>query len=110
MSTLLLTSSGFVKPFMSSELARILYSRNVSNIVYISTAAKVMKDNTYEQKELLILRSLGFDITEIDLAETEQKDLKEIFQGKQAVYIQGGNGFYLLKHVKKSGFDKIIKP
>ena len=32
-----------------------------------------------------------------------------ILDGKDVIYVQGGNTFYLLKHVRESGFDVVVK-
>jgi len=51
----------------------------------------------------------GFQVEDIDLENKKESELKEILKDKDIIYVQGGNTFYLLKYIKESGFDKLVK-
>jgi dipeptidase E len=38
-----------------------------------------------------------------------ENELRELLKDKDAIHVEGGNTFYLLKAVRESGFDKVIK-
>ena len=38
-----------------------------------------------------------------------EDELREILRGKELVYVEGGNTFYLMKAIRESGFEKVIK-
>ena len=110
MKKLILTSSGFLIPSVRSIILEHLPSQRPLKVAYISTASKVVKDDTYARRDVEIMNELGFDVTEIDLAEVEAAYLRDTLPQHDVLYVQGGNGFYLLHHVRRSGFMEIAKP
>ncbi len=110
MKTLILTSSGFIRPIIREEILRALPEKpSHYQVAYISTASKVIADDSNAQNEVFIMNCLGFHVVEIDLAQIEPHQLKSQLAKKQIVYVQGGNGFYLLKHARRTGFLKLGK-
>jgi dipeptidase E len=79
------------------------------NLAFISTAHKGTESREYIDKHFKKLEKLGFNFTEIDLDGNSQKELEEIFKDFNFIYVAGGNPFYLLKSIRESGFDKVIK-
>ncbi len=57
------------------------------------------------------LTGLGLEVEELDLRKyfDRSKELGALLQGKDAVWINGGNTFLLRRAMKQSGFDRIIK-
>ena len=110
MKKLILTSSGFLIPSVRSIILEHLPSQRPLKVAYISTASKVVKDDTYARRDVEIMNELGFDVTEIDLADVEADYLSSTLPEHNVMYVQGGNGFYLLHHVRRSGFMEIAKP
>ena len=47
-------------------------------------------------------------VREVDLKNENQESLKDKFSQCDVIYVNGGNTFYLLEWVRRSGFDKII--
>lgn len=107
MKTLLLASNGeflykygdklFYKPLRKMKLA------------YIITASKVVMDKSYLKIHKNRMKKLGFDFEEIDIEGKNEKELRKILKDKEAVHIEGGNTYYLLKHARKSGLKKVLK-
>jgi len=107
MKTLLLTSAGMN---VKEEILKILPKpANEIKIAYIITASKFEEDTSYVDKDKKAIIEQGFSVEEIDIRDKNEKELREMLKDKDVVYVQGGNTFYLLKHVKESGFDKVIK-
>lgn len=107
---IILTSSGFRKPIVRNEILKVLPKpTDEINLLHVTTASKVVKDDSYMKEDSRIMRNLGFKVEEIDLAECTENQLRKVLRDKDIVYVQGGNGFYLLKQSRKSGFGKIIK-
>lgn len=90
-------------------VAQFLNQRAVKRIAYIIDAQKpkLAKNPEYEfDKEGFGKR--GFKVDFIDLEATEKTDLKKRLENADALYVKGGNTFYLLNAMRKSGFDKLI--
>ena len=107
MKTLLLTSAGMN---VKEEILKILPKpANKIKVAYIITASKFEEDTSYVDKDKKAMIEQGFLVEEIDIRNKDEKELREMLKDKDIVYVQGGNTFYLLKYVKESGFDKVIK-
>jgi dipeptidase E len=67
--------------------------------------------NKYLDWEMETLNSEGFNAEELDLRKYfgREKELENLLNKKQLVWIDGGNTFLLRRAMKQSGFDKIIK-
>lgn len=78
-------------------------------LAYITTAGKGSRDKTYieNHKEQLARKGYGFE--EIDIEGKNEDELRRLLDGKNVIFVEGGNTFYLLKAVRESGFDKVIK-
>lgn len=77
-------------------------------VAWITTAKKGVDDLTYLSDRIKHTKGLGLKLEEIDLDNYKQETLREKLINYDVVFVDGGNTFYLLKAVKKSGFDKII--
>ena len=107
MKTILLTSAGMD---VKEEILRIL-PKPVDQIklAHIITASKVEDDISYVRKDTLEMEKLGFNIEEIDIEGKNEEEIRALLENKDVIYVQGGNTFYLMKHVKESGFDRVVK-
>lgn len=117
MKTLLLTSSGrFVLPELINFLPKPPQEIKLAHVITATKAEtrpeKLESINSrpdYLNKESLALAETGFQIQEVDIEGKNEKQLREILTGQDVIYVQGGNTFFLLKCVRESGFDKVIK-
>ena len=109
MKTVILTSSGWLKPKIRQEIVSYLPQIHPLKVAYISTASKVVKNDDYARRDMAIMLNLGFEVTEIDLAQCKAEKLPKTLSKSHVVYVQGGNGFYLLKHARQTGFIDIAK-
>lgn len=79
-------------------------------IGYVTTAYQVSRNNfaffeSYKNK----VKEEGYNFEEIDIKDKSEEELKEFFKDKNVVHIEGGNTFYLLKTIRETGFDTILK-
>ena len=78
-------------------------------VCFIPTAANPEVDKSFVQKSLDELRDVGINnVTEVDLDKENKNSLYEKLSSYDVIYVNGGNTFYLLDRVRKSGFDEII--
>jgi len=80
-----------------------------SRLIFVPTAADPEEDKWYVKKDKERLNELGFKIEEINLQVENARSLDKEFTGADVVYVEGGNTFYLLDWVRKSGFDGEVK-
>lgn len=78
-------------------------------IAHITTASKAEENLSYLGKEKQIMGELGFDVEDIDIEGKDENWLRIFLKDTDVIYVQGGNTFYLLKHVRASGFDRVVK-
>ncbi|MCH7605248.1 Type 1 glutamine amidotransferase-like domain-containing protein [Patescibacteria group bacterium] len=107
MKTLLLTSAGME---VKEEILNILPKpANQIKLAHIITASKVEKDTSYVDKDINLMKDVGFSVINVDLEGKNEVELRKLLEPSDIIYVQGGNTFYLLKWVKESGFDTIAK-
>ena len=105
---LLLTSSGMsgTKEEILSVLPKPADKIRVAHII---TASKVEEDASYVDRDRELMKEAGFNVEDIDIEGKSKNQLMKILEDEDIIYVQGGNTYYLLKQMRKSGFDKIIK-
>lgn len=87
----------FEKPFKDMKIAFIINaSKSVPNTDYLERHRKFFKENNY-------------NIQEVDLDGMNEEGVRDLLKGFEAVMVEGGNSFYLLKSIRESGFDKVVK-
>lgn len=108
MKKLLLTSHGFSDEPVRQAFLKLLDKPAKELAVAIITTASVehKEDNKYAVSTKEYFEGMGFkEVNFIDVEFDDPNKLKEF----DVIYINGGNTFYLLHHLKKSGADKILK-
>jgi len=107
---LFLTSQGLNDDTTPHLLKLLGRKPNGLNVAFIPTAADYKrKRGFWAGNESARLEELGFDVAEVDLRKENEKSLNKKLLGFDVVFVCGGNAFYLLKYVRKSGFDKAIR-
>lgn len=112
MKKLLLTSQGLPKELKQVFLNCLIKPPKENKVAFITTAA--YGDNQCRPKWLDVykrqLRRYGVkNIEELDLKDKTEKELEKILSDKDIIFVNGGNTFYLLFWIRKTGFDKIVK-
>ncbi len=103
---LLLSSTKFLREHPSPIPGKSLREMRIA---YVTTASKGVSDLTYLERTKGIFAQNGYNYTELDIDGKTQEWLENYLKDFDAVYVQGGNSFYLLKAIRESGFDSVIK-
>lgn len=108
MGTLILTSSG---KFITANNIDNFLPKKITDckMAYITTASKKVLDDTYMKDHRKKMDEQNFSYTEIDIANLNENELKRTLDGHDIVLVEGGNTYYLLKAIRDSGFEKIIR-
>ncbi|MBI3589101.1 MAG: Type 1 glutamine amidotransferase-like domain-containing protein [Candidatus Liptonbacteria bacterium] len=106
MKLLLASNGGFL---INQGYKLLSLPKEKIKIGYVTTASKGVEDLGYldSHKNDMMVNSLNFE--EIDIEDKAEKELREFFKDKNVIHVEGGNTFYLLKAVKETGFDKLIR-
>lgn len=107
---LFLTSAGLA-PETTEEFLKLLCKKpEETELCFITTASHPEENKGYVEKDRKRLIELGFQVAELDLKQENEDSLGEKLNNFDVVFVEGGNTFYLLKYVRESGFDKVLKP
>lgn len=107
---LLLTSAGIVPEIRKSFLVLLTKNPAENKVAFITTAAYGESNHpTWMEKDRKSLQDCGItEIEDLDLKEKTREELEKILADKDIIYVNGGNTFYLLYWVRKSGFDSAL--
>ena len=83
--------------------------RNELKWAYVTTAQKGCKSRDYIVRHKSRMDELGWNYEEIDIEGKTKKELAELLNDKDIVYVEGGNTFYLLRAIRESGFGEVVK-
>lgn len=77
----------------------------------ITTAVKVSDENfkKYIKEYMDLMGSAGVDFKELDIDGKKENEIREFFRDRNVVQVNGGNPFFLLKKVRESRFDVVLK-
>ncbi len=105
---MLLTSSGMYgsRQEILNILPKPAYDIRVAHII---TASNPEVDKTYMNKDRELMREAHFNIKDIDIENKNKAQLMQELKDMDIIYVQGGNTFYLLKQIRMTGFDKVVK-
>ena len=103
---LLMSSSKFF-----TEKAQAFFDRPLEQerIAYITTAAKGTASRAHSEECIRRMTMKEYRFEEIDIEGKDEFALRKMLKDKTMILVAGGNTFYLLKHVKESGFDIVVK-
>ena len=106
MKRLLLTSE-FAQS--GDYLKKVLPSKEQKmSVAYIANAADMDDDKSWMNVNRDKFKELGYHIIDIDLREVQHQELFETIRKHDAIYLEGGNTFYLLQVSNKSGLSEMI--
>lgn len=110
MQTLFLTSGGIVPEIKEYFLSLLEKNAERKRVAFVTTAAYgESKDPKWMEKDRKLLYDCGIKyIEDVDLKDKKGEEVEEILANKDIVFVNGGNTFYLLYWMRKSGFDKVI--
>jgi len=87
-------------------------NRKNLKIGFINTALQVVKDQEYikyMEEYYESMRSSGIDFRQFDIEGKNEKEILAFFADRNVIQISGGNPFYLLKVIRETKFEPILK-
>jgi len=93
---------------VSAELLSFEKNLRGKAVTFIPTASKVEKVKFYVESGKQALEEMGILIDEIDISVEVLDVIEERIRKNDFIYVTGGNSFFLLQELKKSGADQII--
>jgi dipeptidase E len=77
-------------------------------VVFIPTASIPEKVTFYVGADKKTLRKLGMIVDELDVSSASHDEITAKINGADYVFVEGGNTFFLLQEMRRSGADKLI--
>lgn len=108
MNKIILTSSGINRgdlSHFSSYVGKPIYE---IKIAFIPTAADPEKDKKFLFDGMDELKDFGLSYEIYDIKGKTTESIKNELERFDVIWVNGGNTFYLLDQVRKSGFDKAV--
>jgi dipeptidase E len=108
MKQLFLTSSS--EEVLDDIIKKLPKSPKELSLAFIDTAAEVEEgDHWWLRTEKEKLVETGFNVDQFSIKGMTKNEIENRLKDKQIIYFCGGNTFYLLDQVIKTGCDEIIK-
>ncbi len=77
-------------------------------VTFIPTASLVERYKAYIDEDKEVFHKLGMIIEELELSTATAEEVEATIKRNDYIYVAGGNTFYLLQEVQKTGADKVI--
>jgi len=107
---ILLTSAGLKMPAIQKQVLTLLPKPpNELKLAHVITAAQVIDDTAFVHKDRVAMRECGFQVTDILLEDLTPGTAFSVLSEFDIIYVQGGNGFYLLKQARACGFEQAVR-
>lgn len=78
-------------------------------VAFIPTAADPYKDKWFVKEDRDTLEEMGCEVVDVDIKEKTKQELERDLRNMDIIFVAGGNTFYLLNYVQKSGFGDVVK-
>lgn len=82
------------------------YIKENSKIGFIPTASELEEDRWYMEKDKQDLENMNFQIVNIDITNERKNEIQQKFNIVDAIFVAGGNCFYLLQQLKEKDILK----
>jgi len=108
---LLLTSSGITNKSIAKALFELVGKKpKDTSLVFIPTASNVeIGDKTWLIDDLNNLKKLKLKSIDIaDIAALDKKVIREKFNKADVLFFEGGNSYYLMEWINKTGLNKLL--
>lgn len=109
MRKLLLTSAGFENPRIGKEFLKLIDNEpSITKVLFIPTASRTEDELFYVEKSRQELLAVGIKEENIIAYNLDCRISDEALDEISAVYVCGGNTFYLLYKIKEVDFDTVL--
>ncbi len=80
-------------------------------IGYVTTASLGARNFNQRVVEVIMpaIKNEGYLLEDIDIVGKSKDELRNFFKDKNVIYMEGGNTFYLLKAIRETGFNEVLK-
>lgn len=105
------------KLFLSSSFADVAWllpdfagsELKGKTVSFIPTASIPEEADFYVESARQVLRELGLIVDELELTTADSTEISAGLAKSDYIYVSGGNVFFLLRELKRTGADKIIR-
>lgn len=77
-------------------------------VVFLITASKPEKVSFYVKSDRKMLLKLGFVVEDLDVSVESPSEVQKKIETCDCLFVEGGNTFFLLQELKRSGADRMI--
>ncbi len=102
-----------MKLFLCSHFSSVgnLIKEELDNkkIAFIPTASIHEGYTGYVGSARKLFKKLGATVTEIDISKEVYSTIKSVFEDADIIYFTGGNSFFLIDQLRKTGTDELLK-
>lgn len=99
--------SAFV--FVTDKLPSEVRNGIGKSAAFIPTAAEHYEEKSWMEADYQKLAELGYRVEMVDVKGKTINETKVALQGKDVVFVGGGNTFTLMHYARLSGFDTVVK-
>ena len=77
-------------------------------VAFVPTASKAERLGFFAKISKWVLRSMGLAVGELDVATVSYETAKTQLEAADIIYVSGGNTFYLLQELRRTGTDELL--
>lgn len=78
-------------------------------VAFIPTASIHEGYTGYVGSARTLFKKLGAELTEIEISTANDSDITQVFDAADIIYFTGGNAFFLIDQLRKTGTDTLLK-
>ncbi|WP_139650651.1 Type 1 glutamine amidotransferase-like domain-containing protein [Raoultibacter phocaeensis] len=93
---------------VAALLPELEFDLKGKTVTYIPTASRVEKLGFFIRLGKRGLKKLGMIVDELDVSTASYEVAKAKLEKNDCIYVAGGNTFYLLQEMKRTGVDRLI--
>lgn len=99
--------------FLCSHFSSVgsLIKEEIENkkVAFIPTASLREGYTGYVGSARKLFKKLGAIVTEIDISTEAYSTIQSVFEDADVIYFTGGNSFFLIDQLRKTGTDELLK-
>ena len=92
-----------------SSVGSLIKEEIEKKVAFIPTASLREGYTGYVGSARKLFKKLGAIITEIDISTEAYSTIQSVFEDADVIYFTGGNSFFLIDQLRKTGTDELLK-